>query len=104
MSEKKEKPKRKTIITVEKVEGECPIYREDDSIVLEDFYVKSSESQDVCIHALSAMSTFLTAFNNGVSAKKLGLGKKENTAFIQCPDPGPPCTEGGTVLFKLERK
>ncbi|KXB02072.1 hypothetical protein AKJ44_01455 [candidate division MSBL1 archaeon SCGC-AAA261F17] len=102
--EKSEKPNhRRIIITVEEIRGECPIYQVGDKIIIEDFYVKANESKDTCIHALSAMTTFLTAFSHGVSAQRLGLGKQDDVAYVQCPDPGPPCTGGGTVLFKLER-
>ncbi|KXA91410.1 hypothetical protein AKJ57_01210 [candidate division MSBL1 archaeon SCGC-AAA259A05] len=98
-----EKNNVRILITVEKIEGTCPIYDEGDEIEIENFYIVSSDSENICVHALSAMTTFLTAFLNGVSAVDLGLGTKDDTAYIQCPDPGPPCTEGGTVLFKLKR-
>lgn len=98
------KKQRKVIITVEGIEGECPVYREGDRITLEDFYIVPSKSDKICLHALSSMSTFLIPFSREVSAETLGLGKEEEIAYIQCPDPGPPCTGGGTVLFRLERK
>lgn len=91
-------------ITVEKIEGECPVYETGDKIVLENFYIVPSKSEKICLHALSSMSTFLIPFSRNISAKTLGLGNGDDMGYIQCPDPGPPCTKGGTVLFKLERK
>ncbi len=73
-------------------------------IILENFYIESSKSTKVCLHALSSMTTFLIPFSRNISAKTLGLGNEHDVAYIQCPDPGPPCTAGGTVLFRLERK
>jgi hypothetical protein len=50
------------------------------------------------------MSTLLSAFSHGSSAIGLGIGEKENLGYLRCPDPGPPCTKGGTVLFELRRE
>jgi uncharacterized repeat protein (TIGR04076 family) len=49
------------------------------------------------------MTTFLSAFLHGTSALELGIGSEEDVGYLQCPDPGPPYTKGGTVLFKLKR-
>lgn len=92
------------VVTVKEVRGECPLYQIGDKIVIDKFYININESKNVCIHAFSAMSTFLCAFIHGCSAIELGIGKEENMGYIQCPDPGPPCTKGGTVLFEIKRK
>jgi len=92
------------IATVKEVRGFCPIYGEGDRIVFESHYIKSKESCDVCIHAMSSMLTLLSAFIHGISAVDLGIGKQEDTGYLQCPDPGEPHTCGGTVVFRLERK
>ena len=96
--------KSQIIITVEKIRGNCPIYKTGDKIVINEFYIKSNDSQNICIHAFAAMTTLLSAFLHGISATELGIGSQENIGYIQCPDPGPPCTKGGTVLFKLKRE
>jgi hypothetical protein len=49
------------------------------------------------------MVALLSAFAHGYSAKELGIGSEENTGYLQCPDPGPPYTHGGTVLFEIKR-
>lgn len=96
--------KNRLTITVKEVRGKCPIYKAGDEIIIEDFYVKSKKSKDICMHALSAMHTLLSAFAHGCSAKDLGIGSKEDIGYLQCPDPGPPHTEGGTVLFEIRRE
>jgi len=96
--------KTQIIITVEKIRGNCPIYKTGDKIVINEFCINSKDSQNICIHAFAAMTTLLSAFLHGASAKELGIGSQENIGYIQCPDPGPPCTKGGTVLFKLKRE
>jgi uncharacterized repeat protein (TIGR04076 family) len=96
--------KRQIILTVEKIQGYCPLYKTGDKILIEQFYINTKNSQNICIHAFAAMSTLLSAFLHGASATELGIGSRENIGYVQCPDPGPPCTKGGTVLFKLERK
>jgi len=88
-------------IFVKLLMGFFPLYSPGDSIVLEGYYLKASESRDVCIHALSAMLTLLTLISHGFSTLELGLGPEEGVAYLQCPDPGPPRTCGGTVLFEL---
>ena len=66
--------------------------------------MKSDESNDLCIHAFAAMSTLLSAFLHGTSAKELGIGVEPDVGYVQCPDPGQPCTKGGTVIFELKRE
>ncbi len=98
------KPKYIVILEVEKVEGYCPLYKVGDKIVLRNFYIDSRKSANICMHLFAAFSTLLSAFAHGSSAIDLGIGKTEDTGYLQCPDPGPPYTKGGTVLFKLTRK
>ena len=90
--------------TVKEIRGKCPLYTLGDKIVFERFYVKSSQSRDICIHAFSAMSTLLSALLHGTSARDLAIGSKPDVGYIQCPDPGPPHTMGGTVVFELKRQ
>ena len=93
----------KVLITVKEVRGYCPIYKVGDKILLEGFYINSHASSNVCLHALTAMMSLLSAFSHGASAKDLGIGEKDNEGTVQCPDPGPPRTKGGTVVFHLKR-
>ena len=91
-------------ITVKEVHGHCPIYKTGDKIIVEKFYIDSKKSKNICLHAFAAISTLLSALIHGSSAMDLGIGSEENVGYIQCPDPGPPCTKGGTVLFELKRE
>jgi len=49
------------------------------------------------------MSTLLLALLYGTFAIELGIGVEPDVGYVQCPDPGPPCTKGGTVIFELKR-
>jgi len=91
-------------IEVKEVRGFCPLYKPRDRIVLKDFYIDSKRSKNICMHLLSAVSTFLSAFVRGSSAIELGIGNEEDIGYLQCPDPGPPYTRGGTVMFELRRE
>ncbi|MBS7622443.1 TIGR04076 family protein [Candidatus Bathyarchaeota archaeon] len=90
--------------TIKEIRGVCPLYKVGDRILFESFYVRSEGSKDLCIHAFAAMSTLLSAFLHGKSATDLGIGVEPDIGYIQCPDPGPPCTKGGTVIFELRRE
>jgi len=94
----------KVTATVKETRGICPLYKPGDKIFFESFYMKSKESKDLCIHAFASMTTLLSAFLHGTSATDLGIGVEPNIGYIQCPDPGPPCTKGGTVIFELKRE
>ena len=92
-------------IIVEEVRGYCALgYRPGDSFVIEKYYIPGGGHPPICIHALNAMLTLLVPFMKGVSAKTLGIGDQEDVGYVQCPDPGKPYTDGGTVVFKLVRE
>lgn len=93
----------RVLISVLEVRGSCPVYKIGDEILLEGFYIISNQSANICIHALSALMSLLSAFSHGASARDLGIGSKDDEGYVQCPDPGPPYTKGGTVIFHLKR-
>ena len=84
-------------IKVVKIEGTCPVYSLGDQFVIDGPEAKGK----ICIHALSSLSTFILPLKDGISPEAYGIGS--NSAFLQCPDPGPPYTKGGTVIFSLSR-
>ena len=91
-------------IRVIKVRGYCAAkYEVGDEFIVEWFYVKSF-TKPLCLHALNSMLTLLMPFLKGVSAKILGIGDQDDTGYVQCPDPGKPYTNGGTVIFELKRR
>jgi uncharacterized repeat protein (TIGR04076 family) len=94
----------RVVLEVKDVRGFCPIYKKGDRIVLKGFYIDAKSSKDICIHMFSSLLTLLSAFSHGSSAIELGIGSSEDIGYLQCPDPGPPYTKGGTVIFELRRE
>ncbi len=93
----------KLIIEVVEVRGKCSVYKPGDrmTVVMPELIIK--ETDKVCIHAFTAMQTLLQAMARGISARELGIGERDDEGFVQCPDPGPPYTRGGTVIFRIRR-
>jgi len=92
-------------VIVEKVRGYCAAYyKPGDSLEIERFYIKSHQQIKICLHALSSMMSLLMPFLKGASARDLGIGIEDDVGYLQCPDPGEPYTNGGTVVFKLIRE
>ncbi len=93
---------RELVIEVEEVRGRCPVYKRGDKMVFRRGYDLDLDRSDaLCTHALSAMVPFLASLARGISPGELGLSKGGQDAFVQCPDPGEPCTSGGTVIFRI---
>lgn len=91
-------------ITVHEVNGHCPVFKEGDKIVVDDPEIDLDRTDRLCTHALSTLLHYTTALENGVDPVELGLCKGGDVAYMQCVDPGPPFTDGGTVIFRCERK
>lgn len=85
------------LIEVIKVQGECPIYQVGDQITLEGAEINGK----ICIHALSALTSLMVPIRQGIPPNCFGIGS-DKEGFLQCPDPGPPLTDGGTVTFRLQ--
>jgi len=95
----------KLIITVKEIRGRCPVHRVGDRIVVESPKIDVAKTDALCVHALGSMVTMLVPLARGVSFKDLGLAVKEgNVGYVQCLDPGPPYTAGGTVIFEIRRE
>ncbi|MFW9994893.1 MAG: TIGR04076 family protein [Candidatus Odinarchaeota archaeon] len=84
-------------VEVIEVRGKCPVYKTGDEFSLEQSEIRGK----ICLHALASLMTFLIPLRDGLSPEKYGLGKEH--AYLQCPDPGPPYTRGGTVVFCLKK-
>jgi len=93
------------IVEVEKVDGFCPVYQKGDKFRLAGGYkLVSSESCDVCVHALMSLVSFMVPLSARLPLEDLGLGhENDGIAHVRCLDPGPPLTEGGTVTFSIIR-
>ncbi len=94
----------KLIIEVAEIEGQCPVYRMGDRIILDDGYkVNLRETDNICMHSLSSILPYYNSLSKGVSPLELGLAKEGNDAYVQCLDPKKH-TGGGTVTFKISRE
>ena len=95
----------RVVIKVKEVIGKCAAgYKPGDMIIVENFYILPLQHNKICLHALNSMLNLLMPFLKGISAKKLGIGNCDSVGYIRCPDPGPPYTSGGSVIFELRRE
>lgn len=84
------------------IRGKCPVYEVGDKIVINGAEIDLEKTTKICMHSLPSILHYVVALREGVDAKKLGLSKDGKYAYIQCLDPGPPYTEGGTVIFRVK--
>jgi uncharacterized repeat protein (TIGR04076 family) len=93
------------IITVEKIRGRCPVFKVGDKTIVEEPEIITAKTDTLCVHAFGSMLSMIIPLSRGVSFKELGLAKiEEEVGYVQCLDPGPPYTSGGTVVFRIERE
>ena len=93
------------IVTVKEIRGKCPVFKVGDRIVIEGPKIVPEKTDALCVHALGSMLSIIIALGRGVSFKELGLAKEEgDVGYVQCLDPGPPHTSGGTVIFEIRRE
>jgi len=93
------------VVTVKKVRGTCPVFKVGDKIIIESPKIIPEKTDALCVHALGSMLSMIIALSHGVSFKELGLAVEEDdVGYVQCLDPGPPYTLGGTVLFEIRRE
>ncbi len=96
---------QKLILTIKEIRGKCPVHKLGDKIVVESPEIVTDKTDALCIHALGSMLSVLVPLARGVGFKELGLTVREgNVGYIQCLDPGPPYTLGGTVIFEIKRE
>ncbi len=91
-------------IIVHEIKGDCPVHRVGDKIVVHGPEIDLKRTDSLCTHALSTLLHYTTALEKGVDPVELGLAAEGDTAFVQCLDPGPPYTDGGTVVFRCRKK
>lgn len=93
------------VITVSEIRGNCPVFSVGDRIVIESPEIVPEKTDALCVHALGSMLSIIIALSRGASFKELGLAKEEgDVGYVQCLDPGPPYTPGGTVIFEIRRE
>lgn len=84
-------------ITVEEVQGQCPVFKVGDRLLLrnQEIVLEECTPDTLCIHALGCI------YGTVLFARK---GEPGIVHYAQCFDPGPPyAPEGGTVVFRIER-
>jgi uncharacterized repeat protein (TIGR04076 family) len=97
--------KYRLVLTVRQINGVCPVFKVGDRIVIDSPKIVVDKTDNLCIHALGCMLSMIVPLSHGISFKQLGLAKEEgDRGYLQCLDPGKPYTNGGTVLFEIERE
>lgn len=91
---------------VHEIEGECPVHQEGDRIVVDGPEIVMGETDALCTHALSTLLHYTTILEHDWCPVELGLTtpREGDSAYLQCVDPGPPYTEGGTAIFRCTRR
>lgn len=92
---------RELIIQVKEIRGKCDVYKLGDRIVIKGPEIDMEKTDGLCIHALPSLLYYSLALREGADPVKLGLSTINNRAYLSCPDPGPPYTQGGNVVFEL---
>ena len=92
-------------ITVHEIRGTCPVHSVGDRIIVDGPTIVVAESDALCTHALSTLLHYTTILEHTWCPVALGLTTSEDPAhaYMQCVDPGPPYTEGGTVIFRCRK-
>jgi uncharacterized repeat protein (TIGR04076 family) len=97
--------KYRLVITVKEIRGNCPVFKVGDRIIVESPKIVVEKTDNLCVHALGCMLSVIVPLSGGIGFRQLGLSKeKSEKGYIQCLDPGKPYTNGGTVLFEIERE
>ncbi|MGZ4905056.1 MAG: TIGR04076 family protein [Halobacteriota archaeon] len=92
-------------ITVHEVRGRCPVHAVGDRIVIDGPHIISSQTDALCTHALATLLHYTTILEHAWCPVTLGLSTPDDPthAYMQCVDPGPPFTDGGTVVFRCRQ-
>lgn len=93
----------KLMIRVKEIKGECAVHSLGDRIQIHGPEIDLKNTDKICIHALAPILHYAVALREGIDPEKLGLAKKGKKTYIHCPDPGEPYTNGGRVVFEVER-
>ncbi len=89
-------------VRVKEIKGRCPIYNGDEEFEIDCAKLKILKGDGICIHSLPMILHFSMALREGGDPVEMGLAKKGEKAYVQCPDPGEPYTHGAPVVFEIE--
>ena len=92
-------------ITAHEMKGTCPVHSMGDRIIIDGPNIVVAETRALCTHALSTLLHYTTVLEQTWCPVALGLtmAADPDGAYMQCVDPGPPYTEGGTAIFRCRR-
>ncbi len=98
--------KYRVIYQVEEIRGECPLYEIGDKIVIDTEPIETlnlKESDKVCMRAVDNMCYRLvrTAASDDLLKHVVAVNGEYR---IACPNPGPPYTPCGFVVFRTRRE
>lgn len=86
------------VITAKEVRGNCAAgIQPGQKIVLRGANISLAESDNICGFAFANLYPVIFAARLGKDPAELGLTERT----VQCIDPGPPYSSGGTVLFEI---
>ncbi|MFZ5633913.1 MAG: TIGR04076 family protein [Bacillota bacterium] len=89
---------KKVTVVADRVNGTCSAnIVPGDRMVFEGANLNLTESTKVCPFALSTIYPIIFAARLGYDIANFGMKEK----IVQCIDPGPPLSEGGTVFWKI---
>jgi uncharacterized repeat protein (TIGR04076 family) len=91
----------KIVIRVRTIKGTCPVFEKGDKIVIDGASLVKEESDAYCVWAAMSFTPYLIAARTGIPGSNLGLSNEDRPYYVQCLDPGPPLTPGGTVTFEI---
>ena len=91
-------------IRVHKIKGTCPVFKKNDQMVFDGPELVKDETDTYCVWASTAFLPYLLAVRYGIPANDIGLSNVKDRYFVQCLDPGPPLTSGGSVIFEMVRE
>ncbi|MGQ9560839.1 MAG: TIGR04076 family protein [Candidatus Oleimicrobiaceae bacterium] len=97
-------PREGLRVTVHRIEGHCPVYRQGANFFLDQGYILApGQGTPICLHSLASLLPYYVALFHGVPPTAIGLAQEGTCAYVQCLD---PCeiTGGGTVTFRIERE
>lgn len=96
-----EKIFKNLIVSVEKIDGFCPVFKVGLTFSIKDGY-QLVANFPLCLHALHSLSPYYVALSRGIPPQELGLAGPDEAAYVQCLDPH-QITGGGTVTFKIKK-
>ncbi|MEM2142867.1 MAG: TIGR04076 family protein [Candidatus Thorarchaeota archaeon] len=91
----------RVVIVVREIRGNCPVFKVGDRMVFDGAALNMDLTDAYCVWAAQSFTPFLISARRLVPPSELGLAREGLKYLVQCLDPGPPLTDGGTVVFEM---